>query len=102
MREKYPDADFKVPDHWFVRFKARFDIFLRRPTNVAQRHPETLRVNIQQFYRYICRMAMAIKTKQDLAGKQEGAVGPWNLSDIANMDQKTVWTRTTRSGHEKR
>ena len=30
---------------------------------------------------------MAIKTKQDLAGKQDGAIGPWNLSDIANMDQ---------------
>ena len=64
---------------------------------------------------------MAIKMKQDLAGKQDGAIGPWNLSDIANMDQtplefcfntkratyetkgeKTVWTRTTGSGHEKR
>ena len=30
---------------------------------------------------------MAIKTKQDLAGKQDGGIGPWNLSDIANMDQ---------------
>ena len=105
--------------HWFVRFKARFDLSLRRPTNVAQSHPETLRVNIQQFHRYIRRMA--IKTKQDLAGKQDGAIGPWILSDIANMDQtplefcfntkgatyetkeeKTVWTRTTGSGHEKR
>ena len=119
MKEKYPDADFKMSDHWFVRFKARFDISLRRPTNVAQSHPETLRVNIQQFHRYIRRMA--IKTKQDLAGKQDGAIGPSNLSDIANMDQtplefcfntngatyetkgeKTVWTRTTGSGHEKR
>ena len=44
------------------------------PTNVAQSHPETLRVNIQQFHRYIRRMA--IKTKQDLAGKQDGAIGP--------------------------
>ena len=112
MQEKYPDADF-------VRFKAGFDISLRRPTNVAQSHPETLRINIQQFNRYIHRMA--IKTKQDLAGKQDGAIGPWNLSDIANMDQtslefcfntkgatyetkggKTGWTRTTGSGHEKR
>ena len=119
MKEKYPDADFKMSDHWFVRFKARFDLSLRRPTNVAQSHPETLRVNIQQFHRYIRRMA--IKTKQDLAGKQDGAIGPWILSDIANMDQtplefcfntkgatyetkgeKTVWTRTTGSGHEKR
>ena len=85
MRGKYPDADFKMSDHWFVRFKTRFDISLRRPTNVAQSHPETLRVNIQQFHRYIRRMA--IKTKQDLADKQDGIIGPWNLSDIANMDQ---------------
>jgi len=52
---------------------------------------------------------MAIKVKQDLP--QDGIVGPWNLNDIANMDQtpkefcfntkgatyetkgeKTVWT----------
>ena len=86
MKEKYPDAAvFKMSDHWFVRFKARFGISLRRPTDVAQSHPETLRVNIQQFHRYIRRMA--IKTKQDLPGKQHGAIGPWNLSDIANMDQ---------------
>ena len=25
--------------------------------------------------------------KQDLAGKQDGAIGPWNLIRIANMDQ---------------
>ena len=85
MRDKYLDADFKMSDHWFVRFKTRFYISLRRPTNVAQSHPETLRVNIQQFQRYIRRMA--IKAKQDLADKQDGIIGPWNLSDIANMDQ---------------
>ena len=42
MKEKYPDADFKMSDHWFVRFKVRYDIALSRPTNVAQSHPETL------------------------------------------------------------
>lgn len=75
MREKYPDADFKMSDHWFVRFKTRFDISLRRPTNVAQSHPETLRVIIQQFHRYI--RQMVIKTKQDLSDKQHGIIGPW-------------------------
>lgn len=84
VKEKYPDADLKMSDDWFVRFKARYDISLRRPTNVAQSQPETLRRNIQQFHRYIRRMA--VKGKQDLANIQ-GVIGPWNLSDIANMDQ---------------
>jgi len=30
---------------------------------------------------------MAIKTKQGLADKEDGIIGLWNLSDIANMDQ---------------
>ena len=85
MKERYPDADFKMSDHWLVRFKASFDISLWRWTSVAQSHPETLQINIQEFHRYI--RGTAIKTKQDLAGKQDGAIGPWNLSDIANMDQ---------------
>ena len=85
MKEKYPDADLKMSDHWLVQFKARFDTSLWGWTSVAQSHPETLQINIQQFHRYIC--GMAIKTKQDLVGKQDGVIGPWNLSDMANMDQ---------------
>ena len=59
--------------------------------------------------------------EKELQGKQTGLLGPWKLSDIANMDQtplefcfntkgatyattgeKTVWCRTTGSGHDKR
>ena len=62
---------------------------------------------------------MAIKVKQDLP--QDGIVDPWNLRNIANMDQpplefcfntkrttcetkgeKTMWARSTGSGYEKR
>ena len=85
MKEKYPDVDLKMSDHWLVQFKARFDISLGGWTSVAQSHPETLQINIQQFQGYIC--GMAIRTKQDLPGKQDGVIGPWNLSNIANMDQ---------------
>lgn len=28
MKEKYPDVDLKMSDHWLVQFKARFDISL--------------------------------------------------------------------------
>ena len=112
MKEKYPHADFKMSDHWLVWFKACYDIALRRPTNVAQSHPELLRFNIHQFHRYIRRMV--IKVKQDIP--KNGIVGPWDLSDIASMDQapleftfntkgatyetkgeKTVWTRSTKT-----
>ena len=38
-----------------------------------------------QFHRYLRRTA-TVKTTE-LKGVQEGIVGPWELSDIANMDQ---------------
>ena len=80
---------------------------------------ETLRTSIQQFHRYLRRTATVKATK--LKGVQEGIVGPWELSDIANMGQtplqfcfntkgatyaekgeKSVWTRTTGEGHDKK
>ena len=120
MEKLHPDVtDFKMSNRWFDRFKARYNISLRRPTHAAQKHSENLRTSIQQFHRYI-RQA-AITNDKQLAGKQTGVVGPWELSDIANMDQtplefcfntkgatyattgdKTIWTRTTGSGHDKR
>lgn len=84
-----------------------------------QPRSENLRTSVPQFHRYI-RQA-AITNDKQLAGKQTGVVGPWELSDLANMDQtplefcfntkgvtyttsgdKTIWTRTTGSGHDKR
>ena len=46
---------------------------------------ETLRTSIQQFHRYLRRTATVKAT--ELKGIQQGIVGPWELSDIANMDQ---------------
>ena len=79
---------------------------------------ETLRTSIQQFHRYLRRTATVKAT--ELKGIQQGIVGPWELSDIANMDQtpqrfwfntkgatyaekggKSVWTQTTGEGHDK-
>ena len=80
---------------------------------------ETLRTSIQQFHRYLRRTATVKAT--ELKCVQEGIVGPWELSDIANMDQiplqfcfnfkgatyaekgeKSVWSRTTGEGHDKK
>ena len=119
MAELHPGVEFKMSNHWFDRFKLRYDISLRRPTNAAQKQSETLRTSIQQFHRYLRRTATVKAT--ELEGVQEGIVGPWELCDIANMDQtplqfcfntkgatyaergeKSVWTRTTGEGHDKR
>lgn len=120
MAELHPGVEFKISNRWFDRFKApRYEISLRRPTNAAQKQPESLRSSIQQFHRYL-RRAATIKAKE-LATVQTGVVGPWEPRDIANMDQtplqfcfntkraryaetgeKTIWTRTTGEGHNKR
>ena len=85
MAELQPGVEFKMSNHWFDRFKSRYDISLRRPTNAAQKQSETLRTSIQQFHRYLRRTATVKAT--ELEGVQEGIVGPWELRDIANMDQ---------------
>ena len=51
MHELYPKAEFTMSNSWFQNFKHRFHISLRRPTNTAQKEPESLRSLAQQFYR---------------------------------------------------
>lgn len=119
MAELHPGVQFKMSNHWFDRFKSCYNISSRRPTNAAQKQSETLRTSVQQFHRYLRRTATVKAT--DLKGVQEGIVGPWELRDIANMDQtplqfcfntkgatyaekgeKSIWPRTTGEGHDKR
>ena len=107
-----------MSDHWFNRFKTRYCISLTRPTNTAQMYSDTLQTSIQQFYRYI--RQTATNKQRDFLGIQAGAAGPWDLNQIANIDQtslescfntkgatysttgeKTVWARSTGSGHDK-
>ena len=65
---------------------------------------ETLRTSIQQFHRYLRRTA-TVKASE-LKGVQEGIVGPWELSDIANMDQTPLQfcfnTKGAGEGHDKK
>ena len=42
MAELHPGVEFKMSNHWFDRFKSRYDISLRRLTNAAQKQSETL------------------------------------------------------------
>ena len=84
MAELHPGVEFKMSNHWFHRFKSRYDISLRRPTNAAHKQRETLRTSIQQFHRYLRRTATIKAT--ELKGVQEGIVGPWELHDTANTD----------------
>ena len=119
MVELHLGMGFKMSNHWFDHFKSCYDISLWCPTNAAQKQSETLHMSIQQFRRYLKRTA-AVKATE-LKGVQEGIVGLWKLHDIANMNQtplqlffntkgatytekgkKSVWTRTTGEGHDKR
>ena len=84
MQELYPKAEFTMSNSWFQKFKHRFHISLRRPTNTGQKQPESLRSLAQQFHRFIRRSAENTKV---LFPDQNGLVGPWEQKDIANMDQ---------------
>ncbi len=43
MQQMYPKAEFTMSNAWSQNFKHRFHIPLRRPTNTAQKEPESLR-----------------------------------------------------------
>ena len=97
LRFLYPDSKF---------------LLLLTLSHTAQKCSEEFRVIVQQFHRYLRRTA-SLEVKK-LKDKQTGLLGPWELSDIANMNQtplefcfntkgatyadtgeKTVWCRTT-------
>ena len=44
---------FTFSDGWFTRFKSRYKISLRRPTNTAQRQPSEKEAAIQEFHQQI-------------------------------------------------
>ena len=64
---------------WTLQF---FNISL---SHTAQNSSEEFRVIVQQFHCYLRRTAsLEVKKRTD---KETGLLGPWELSDIANMDQ---------------
>ena len=75
MNELHPNVDFKYSEPWFQQFKSRYSISFRRPTHTAQRDSESFRSLIQQFHRYLRRVAYV--KKQELDEKQSGVLGPW-------------------------
>ena len=109
----HPDHSFKFSEGWFTRFKTRFKISLRRPTNKAQQPPDEKEVAVHDFHQKIRKI-------------QSGGIGDgpkeerFTLSQIANMDQtllpfsftdgptydttnaSTVWVRGAGSGLDKR
>ena len=109
----HPNNTFKYSEGWFTRFKKRYKISLRRPTNKAQKHPETKEDDIQKFHKTIRKVQ--ISSVGD--GQKEEK---FQLCQIANMDQtplpfsftsgptydttnvSTVWVRGAGSGLDKR
>ena len=109
----HPNNTLKYSEGWFTRFKKRYKISLRRPTNKAQKHPETKEDDIQKFHKTIRKVQ--ISSEGD--GQKEEK---FQLCQIANMDQtplpfsftsgptydttnvSTVWVRGAGSGLDKR
>lgn len=108
-----PTNSFKYSEGWFSRFKSRYRISLRRPTNTAQRQPDEKEEALQEFHRQIRECQLS----ESGDGPQEER---FQLHQIANVDQtplpfaftsgptyettnsSTVWVRGASSGLDKR
>ena len=77
LQSAHPDAGFKYSEGWFCRFKNRYKISFRKPTNTAQKAPSQKEGAIQQFHR-----EMQIGS-DETDGPIEERFG---LHQIANMD----------------
>ena len=108
-----PDSTFRFSEGWFINFKRRYRISLRRPTNTAQKQPDDKEEAIKEFHRKI--------RKIQLPGEGDGPQEEkFELHQIANVDQtplpfsftqgptyettnaSTVWVRGGQSGLDKR
>ena len=105
---------FKFSNGWFSGFKKRHNITSRAITKKAQKPPEELRETILKWLRFNRR------NSQPLPDQVTAEIGRYQLSEITNMDQspiayefisdktydlkgeKTVWTKSARSGWDKR
>ena len=112
LESAHPDAGFKYSEGWFTRFKKRYKISFRRPTNTAQRAPTDKEGAIQEFHRQI----RELQINGDGDGPKEDR---FRLDQIANMDQtplpfsftegptydttnaSTIWVRGGASGLDK-
>ena len=83
MEKLRPGVELKMSNHWFDRFKSRYEVSLRRPLRAAETVWYTLRTLFNN---------SQISQKNDnslteLRGvRQGGIVVPWELLDIPNMD----------------
>ncbi len=114
LESTHPGNDFKFSQGWFSRFKNRYKISFRRPTNTAQKPPSEKEEAIQQFH---CQIRKLQIPSDESDGPREERFG---LHQIANMDQtplpfsftsgptydttntSTVWVRGGASGLDKR
>ena len=112
LEERNPQSSFKFSNGWFSRFKKRYRISLRRPTNTAQKPPSDKEAAIAEFHGVI----REIQLDQNNDGQQEERFG---LHQIANVDQtplpfsfsqgptyettnsSSVWVRSAQSGLDK-
>ena len=73
MKELYFDvSNFKFSEHWFRRFRVRFNLSFRKKTHVAQKAPQALVQFITNFH-------------QKIHAVRESGV--FSATDLTNMDQ---------------
>ncbi|RPA78178.1 hypothetical protein BJ508DRAFT_329449 [Ascobolus immersus RN42] len=107
---------FKFSERWFMGFKRRHGISLRRLTNKAQVIPEKKETAINDFHQFIRKKALPNIRK----GEGWKDVGKFELGNIANVDQtpmpfeflsgstyaqkgsRTFWAKSLGSGLDKR
>lgn len=80
LASSHPNNSLKFSDGWFMQFKCRYKISLRRPTNKAQKEPEEKEDIIRNFHQSIRK----IQVSGEGDGPQEEK---FKLCQIANMDQ---------------
>ena len=79
LTELEPSTNFQFSNGWFLGFKKRHRISMRRATNTCQKEPEDKHSAVQHFHRNIRRKAAE--------GEQIGPLGQWTPRQVANMDQ---------------
>ena len=106
MKELYPDvSNFKFSEHWFRRFRVRFNLSFRKKTHVAQKAPHALVQAITNFHQKIHAVRESgVFSAADLANMDQTPL-PFVLDDGKTYNEtgaKEVWCASAASGLEKR
>ena len=106
MKEMHPHVTaFKYSEHWFKRFRVRFNQSFRRATHVAQKAPEALSNTIAGFHRRLHDVRESGVFAAADIGNMDQTPLPFILDDGTTYNQrgeKEIWCVSGPSGLDKR